>query len=191
VKQSWNKRHFQKLTLLILQCIECVENYIAVDSVRNVIIDGVELKRLYCSRFASSDEGIFLDLEFEITERLGALTFSMNDYNHCLLDAFAPIFVHYSASEINEGAECFNIIISNDEIITTNISIYPNPASFIISVEADDEIIGINIMDYSGRIMKIVNNKFDRIDVSDLSRGIYLFEIKVHNGVLWEKVIVN
>ena len=63
-----------------------------------------------------------------------------------------------------------------------NIDVYPNPASNVINVRSEFTIDNLSIFDLMGRTVKqqISNNKEFSLDVSDLSKGIYL--VKLSSG---------
>ena len=63
-----------------------------------------------------------------------------------------------------------------------NIDVYPNPASNVINVRSEFTIDNLSIFDLTGRTVKqqISNNKEFSLDVSDLSKGIYL--VKLSSG---------
>lgn len=82
-----------------------------------------------------------------------------------------------------------NIDTANDcstanvkEISFYNIDIYPNPTSNVINVRSEFTIDNLSIFDLMGRTVKqqISNNKEFSLDVSDLSKGIYL--VKLSSG---------
>lgn len=63
-----------------------------------------------------------------------------------------------------------------------NIDVYPNPTSNVINVRSEFTIDNLSVFDLMGRTVKqqISNNKEFSLDVSDLSRGIYL--VKLSSG---------
>lgn len=82
-----------------------------------------------------------------------------------------------------------NIDTSNDcstasvkDISFYNIDVYPNPASNVINVRSEFTIDNLSVLDLTGRTVKqqISNNKEFSLDVSDLSKGIYL--VKLSSG---------
>lgn len=79
-----------------------------------------------------------------------------------------------------------NIDTANDcstanvkEISFYNIDVYPNPASNVINVRSEFTIDNLSVFDLMGRTVKqqISNNKEFSLDVSDLSKGIYLVKL--------------
>ena len=71
------------------------------------------------------------------------------------------------------------------------ISIYPNPANDIISVELPINKSTIEIMNFNGQIVKRMKsyNSLTQIDISDLKGGIYLIKVADEKGVFTKKFI--
>ena len=148
----------------------CDESYMIVDSIRNVLVDGIELRRLYCMPHLYVEGYLNTDVStIEITERLGSIDLlGLDPYFHCITDAPGSVFLQYADHEINyieSGVEgCFSIEVSNNNIIkNSDISIFPNPTSSSINIASDEKIIQINITDYSGKLIKTINNNFNKI----------------------------
>lgn len=64
----------------------------------------------------------------------------------------------------------------------THTTVYPNPATDFISINADEKIFSVEIMDLSGKIISSVVNDFNRIDLSEYASGIYMIKIKYQDG---------
>lgn len=68
--------------------------------------------------------------------------------------------------------------------------IYPNPAENILTIAADDQIESINIYSLVGQLV-LANTLKNTIDVSSLTTGVYLTEIKFQNGQMTTKKIAK
>lgn len=70
-------------------------------------------------------------------------------------------------------------LISNN-ISSSSFSIYPNPANDLIYIETEtSELLTMTIFNFSGQIlMEYEINDNQTIDISDLSSGIYFYQIK-------------
>lgn len=88
--------------------------------------------------------------------------------------------------------------------VTTNVgietiqflpfSLYPNPANSIINIDIEDEKTGVlTIFDLHGREVQrnILNYKENSFDISELSQGIYLFQIEIGDEKYFTKVIIE
>lgn len=61
---------------------------------------------------------------------------------------------------------------------TNNISLYPNPATNVLNIQADKTIYGIEIMDITGRKVLEQNGNVSQIDIQSLEQGMYNLIIK-------------
>ena len=81
-------------------------------------------------------------------------------------------------------------IVSIEEIIKSSISIYPNPASDIITVSAENiNILQINIYNQLGQQMPIKPGTM--IDVSTFPKGLYIVVVETDDEVFREKIMVE
>jgi len=69
-----------------------------------------------------------------------------------------------------------------------SISIYPNPASDIITIKGIENINFIKVYSISGTLEKQVFNT-NQIDISELSSGVYL--IQIDNGIKFTKKVIK
>ena len=97
------------------------------------------------------------------------------------------------AKKYSSEAEAVTVVVdvlSVDEIDADRINVYPNPASDVIYVDVD-ETFNATIYNYQGQIMMKVYDNNGKIDVSELSNGMYFVEIKTSDSVVVEKVIIK
>ncbi len=73
------------------------------------------------------------------------------------------------------------------------ISIYPNPASDLISVCSGEKIRKVEVFNYTGQlvIQRNTSGKTVRINIASLQKGVYLFLIETENGTVTKHVIVE
>ena len=67
----------------------------------------------------------------------------------------------------------------------SNLSVYPNPATGVVSINADNAISMVKIIDMTGRVINTVsniNNNNLEINVSELSSSIYIMEVTDYKG---------
>ena len=83
----------------------------------------------------------------------------------------------------------------DDVELNNQISIYPNPAKDILTVESGElKIDKIEIFDLTGKTLLTTHYSLlttNSIDVSNLSNGIYLLQIYSDMGVLNKKIIIK
>ncbi|WP_343644147.1 S8/S53 family peptidase [Chryseobacterium sp.] len=80
----------------------------------------------------------------------------------------------------------------NDVKGDSEVNIYPNPAKTVVNInlgKASKAVI--TIYDMSGKLVKTVNvnSKVNKIDISDLAKGTYMFKIVMNNIIKNTKVI--
>ena len=73
------------------------------------------------------------------------------------------------------------------------ISVYPNPASGIISVSFDDNANchSVEIFSLDGRLVKSQNANFNAIDISSLAPGLYMLKVRMRDGREYNERIVK
>lgn len=70
------------------------------------------------------------------------------------------------------------------------ISIYPNPSKGELRFTNAEKIHSAEFFDASGKMIKSIQLKSEKVDISELKSGTYYLEIKLKDGnVLYEKVI--
>ena len=71
--------------------------------------------------------------------------------------------------------------------------VYPNPAKEMISIfnSTNYNINKATIIDLNGRVVKEINSGFDKINVSTLTRGMYIMSIESGKSVVNKKIIIN
>lgn len=75
-----------------------------------------------------------------------------------------------------------NVVEINEQEAANNIELFPNPAADFIELnfgEMNEESIEVNILDVTGAVIftKIVHSNAAKIDISQLPKGAYFFEI--------------
>lgn len=132
-------------------------------------------------------------IELRLIEGIGATEFTLTN------GIFDPMFGHgkYLVCFKNEGidvlessAGCWPPVNTQDELKATDIHIYPVPVTDILVVDTEIPLEEIKILNLNGQIIKSYPNQ-DRIDLSDLSSGIYLVKFLSHNGKGTIKKIVK
>jgi len=85
--------------------------------------------------------------------------------------------------------------LSIEKFVNENFKIYPNPATEYVSIEQKETdgvtLQSVQILDNSGKWIKSVKDNFSQIDVSSLSKGMYLFVIQTDKGNKTEKIVIK
>ncbi len=84
-------------------------------------------------------------------------------------------------------------IVSISKTETSNIKIYPNPASDIVNIVSYSEITNIIATNISGQIMynSSPNTNSQLVNLNSFSSGVYIFRISTESKTITEKVIVK
>lgn len=106
--------------------------------------------------------------------------FSSTDFY--FYDNFVDIYIGTSGlGVLKHTLDLTTLKIINSELIGKKSSvIYPNPAKGIVNIQSTEEIKSVEIYSLSGQ--KILTSFSGQVDVSHLSKGIYIVKIQLQNG---------
>ena len=78
-----------------------------------------------------------------------------------------------------------------DNVSDAKVKVYPNPVTdyLIISTPENIKVEGISIYSTTGQLVKSFQGKDQKLNVSNLSTGIYILKIKTNTGVQQQKII--
>jgi len=86
-----------------------------------------------------------------------------------------------------------NITKIPDNITDETLTIYPNPASVLLTIYSNNIILNIKILNYTGQI--IANKNFNKkkviINTSAYNSGIYFIQIETEKGISTKKVVIE
>lgn len=88
----------------------------------------------------------------------------------------------------------FPAVGMDDDLTSGQISVYPNPANEIVYVKSSYNINKIEIMNYVGQSVNIINNVDalnTKINVASLKAGVYFVKVTTNEGVRTVKVTVT
>jgi len=115
---------------------------------------------------------------------------NFNDYSLCWeFCTFSYLFIdNVSLRQCDEVAAV-------DEVISSPITIYPNPASGSVTITLPNDAKNAQLLvyDISGRqVQQTQLNNLKQVDISNLSNGLYLFVVSSDKGILArEKIVVE
>jgi hypothetical protein len=82
--------------------------------------------------------------------------------------------------------------LSIDDVFSSKISIYPNPANEFIQISTDETITGVEVYNLIGKkVISLSNLLENRLDVSNLSKGIYVLKVMSNDLVGSRKIIIE
>src|SRR5690554_637657 len=99
----------------------------------------------------------------------------------------------YTLTTKNGYAKVYDLsgVLSSDKFTNANFTIYPNPATDVLNIELQDNVILENVTIYNNLGQKIKTVKQNTIDVSTLAKGLYFVEVTTNQGKASKKVIVE
>jgi len=87
------------------------------------------------------------------------------------------------------------ILSISDNELSSKISVYPNPATDVINIafeaSLDTENCTVALYDIQGRVIKQFNSFVDKVDVSNLSAGIYMLNITKDGATSSNKIMIE
>jgi len=89
---------------------------------------------------------------------------------------------------VSFSTNCVSLGI-NEQVNNINLSIYPNPTSDNLTIDTEDNIESIIIVDIMGKQVKTFIPTANTIDVSSLVKGIYFLQIPTANGIFNNRFI--
>lgn len=103
-----------------------------------------------------------------------------------------------TAPNANRGSTIasFNSTLGvDDNSFEDEIIIYPNPTSRELSIKTNINLSKVTIYSQTGALVKMINGNDNsselKVDVSDLPKALYIFELQKESEKTWKKVIVN
>lgn len=94
-----------------------------------------------------------------------------------------------NTDQVTVFVECANI----DEKEIFNVNIFPNPANFILNIESESVIDVLSVYSSNGQLAKQLSPNSQKliVDLSDLTQGVYLFEMSSEKGKIVKRIIVQ
>ena len=141
------------------------------------------------------DEAIDKSVRWSVTDGTGSATI---DPTTGLLTALTDgtVIVKATAKDASSTVGQIEITISNQ--VTTSLSntslankfnVYPNPSVDEINIESQGLAIeSISLIDIKGNIIKVVSTN-EKINISDLPKGIYILKIQSGNDVINKRFV--
>lgn len=80
-----------------------------------------------------------------------------------------------------------NAVLDTNKFNSIKYNAYPNPSSDIITIEIDDVISNVSIYNMVGA--KVLNSTNNQINISHLSNGTYIMEVKTDQGTGVKKIV--
>jgi len=132
---------------------------------------------------------IYLDNDGSFTYMPNALFVGYDSLSYCVFDGL-------SLSKSNTVV--FNIVKNNskvddNQLITENIRLSPNPANDFVYVEATTRMKELQLFGVDGKLLKstLIDSDNFTLQVSKLPKGIYMVVVRTDQGLLSDKLIIE
>ena len=131
---------------------------------------------------------------FELLGSLAATNTSYNDISANVLENFYEYFVSIDATTCandpfqnpavrsNQEYVNPNLVIKENDWLSTAITIYPNPATEYLNISVTDDLELKEVVVYNTLGQRLMVSKQDQIDVSTLPSGVYYLSIETNQG---------
>jgi hypothetical protein len=116
------------------------------------------------------------------------LDFHLSENSPCI-DAGVNIGYPYNGLAPDMGSFEFETATGINDYRLSELSVFPNPTSGVVTIEWDGNLIGrLTVSDLKGSILieEFSNNS---VDLSALENGVYLISVETDKGVLTTKVV--
>lgn len=95
------------------------------------------------------------------------------------------------ASKVFSDASAQHTLATRDVMnIDSQVSIYPNPASEKIFIKGE-KVSDVEIYSMDGRKQNVVLNNDQSVNVSHLTKGVYVVKLKIKNEIIIRKLIIK
>lgn len=74
---------------------------------------------------------------------------------------------------------------------TKSLKVYPNPTSGFITIDIDEPINQIQVLNLAGQVLKTFTQTDTQINVADLTPGVYILQLEGQDGIGYSRFIKN
>lgn len=103
---------------------------------------------------------------------------------------YAVIVTDGNCSDTSDCVSIETVGLENLSDLANAISMYPNPATNVLTIQANDlQINTITVVSITGQTVKSVNTATTTINVSDLVPGVYILQMQTDQGLVGKRFI--
>ena len=164
---------------------------------------GVVSEALDYSEYGTYNANTWYTLKINYDFTANTIVYKLNDevlytgtvYYGQQVDVLGFKYDNYESGFYVDNVRIGAPLATNDNVAAAQFSVFPNPVSNVLNVSSEKSAItGITVTDLNGRIVKQANvsnlAKAD-VNVSELSAGVYLVNIKSDKGSVTKKIVKN
>jgi endonuclease/exonuclease/phosphatase family metal-dependent hydrolase len=133
---------------------------------------------------------------FKTLEQVIAAEYSTTAIHYDIIHRNPPASVNYYRlrAEDIDGTESYSeiLVLDNNIIQNTEISIFPNPASAVLHIDwkESQNNVRISIYNSSSQLIQQLNTNVNTIDISNYTNGLYFIRFDV-DGNSWTQIFVK
>jgi hypothetical protein len=171
-------------------------NFTAIGTDQNVLLNwqtASEINNDYFEIERSTDGENFIPIQ-----QVNGAGNSSQILNYSTIDYSPFIGINYYRLKQTDfdGAFSYSDVKQVNFISSDVLRVYPNPAQNEVFVQFNDEVVfdEITLTDVTGKIILVLNSKdksLIKMDISTLSKGIYLLTCKGNGTILSQKIVVE
>jgi len=173
-----------------MNCAQTITYHL--DSISQLALGNESLK---VQHFTVIDDYWNTTIQRTVVEKIGCLEnrFNLHQYHTCLFDG--PSFIMCSFGNNFElidfkNGDCYFLPLSTEFSSSINFKIYPNPVKYILNIESSENLDKAELYDMQGQLIGRYKN-FNQIDISNLSKGIYLMKVSVGQKFNLKKIVIE
>ncbi len=110
-----------------------------------------------------------------------------------IMSSSSNIYFDYNAPIYTNGVSTQVTALTTTDFVKSNFTVYPNPASDFITIEAKNDIDSVyEIVDINGKLLlKGTTESLHPINISNLESGFYFLNLKTNQGKATYKIVKN
>ncbi len=109
---------------------------------------------------------------------------SVEDYNHIYLVYWIQ---NYTTKEVLQSGKAGKASAINEAVAAGKVSIYPNPAQNILNIASANEVENVDIYNMLGQ--KVMSSQSAQVNISNLSDGMYIVNVRTNVGTVTSKFV--
>lgn len=109
---------------------------------------------------------------------------SVENFNHIYLVYWIQ---NYNSKEVLQSGKAGKASAINEAVAAGKVSIYPNPAQNILNIASADEVENVDIYNMLGQ--KVMSSQSAQINISNLSNGMYIVNVRTNAGTVTSKFV--
>lgn len=140
--------------------------------------------------YKSYDGGVSWTTELFVPYKQGGSTDKLQGMHYFGKETFVSVWEDGRIVQ-NTTDNTVPLSVKPNEITNQTVLVFPNPTTNLITIQSDEIIEQINLLDSNGRMMHAeqVKSTIHQLNIGDLPSGIYLMQIKTAHTIETKKIV--